>query len=130
MLNFTEHFFFIIELFDFNEAAFLVLNFYKKGPPLMMLFRYTPLLVAVPKSVAKSDQYPRCLCLTVRPSITQSVRLSISVEQHEYRWKNFRKNFMFETFTKNLGHVPVLVEWYRNKKSLMKNCVRSYDWPV
>lgn len=63
----------------------------KKGPPVMKLFRYTPLSVAVPASVAKSGQYPRCLCLTVCPSITQSVRLSVSVERHEYRWKNFRK---------------------------------------
>jgi hypothetical protein len=55
-LNFAEHFFFITELFDFNEAAVLVLNFNKKGPPVMKLFRYTPLLVAVPTSVAKSDQ--------------------------------------------------------------------------
>lgn len=55
----------------------------------MKPFRYTPLLVAVPTSVAKSDQYPRCLCLTVCPSITESVRLSVSVEQHEYRWKKF-----------------------------------------
>jgi hypothetical protein len=56
VFNFTEQFFFITQLFDFNEAAALVLNFNKKGLSEMKLFRYTPLLVAVPTSVARSDQ--------------------------------------------------------------------------
>jgi hypothetical protein len=104
VFNFTEHFFFITELFDFNEAAVLVLNFNKKGPPVMKLFRYTPLLVAVPTSVAKSDQYARCPCLTVCPSITQSVRLSVSVEQHDYRWKNFSKILCLKPLLKFWTH--------------------------
>jgi hypothetical protein len=103
VFNFSEHFFFTTELFDFNEADVLVLNFNKKGRPVMKLFRYIPLLVAVPTSVAKSDQVPS-LPLSVCPSITQSVRLSVSVEQHEYRWKNFRKILCLKPLLKFWTH--------------------------
>jgi hypothetical protein len=129
VFHFTEHLFFVTELFDFNEAALLVLNFNKKGPPVMKLFRYTPLLVVIPTSVAKSDLYPRCLCLTLCPSITQSVRLSVSMEQRERRWKNFRK-ILFETFTKILGTFQFWLSGIENKTFFMKNYLRSYDWPV
>lgn len=131
MFKFTEHFFFITELFDYNEAAVLVLNFNKKEgaasnealPVHSIISRRS--CVSCEKrpipSLPLSNSLP--INYAVSPSVCQRRTARISLEE-------FSQDFKLETLIKNFRHVPVLVEWVRTETSLMKNCVRLYDWPV